>query len=174
MILRKRWGCATAALILAACSPALNWREVRAVDGDAVAMFPCKPERRVRDVALAGTRVQMHLASCTVRDVTYALSHATVAEPARVGPALAELRDAAAANVGGRPTVLGPFTVRGMTPNPLAEKMDVAGRGADGEPIQLRAGFFAKGMQVYQATVAGAALDPAAAETFFTGLSLPP
>ena len=31
-------------VLLAACQPALNWREVRPAQSNAVALFPCKPE----------------------------------------------------------------------------------------------------------------------------------
>jgi hypothetical protein len=172
MIPEKSWRCAAVALGLAACSPTLDWREVRAVEDAAVALFPCKPDRLSRDVALAGAKVQMHLASCTVQGVTYALGHAAVAEPAQIGPALAAMRYAAGANIGGQPTVLGAFAVPGMTPHPLAEKLEISGRGPDGDPVREQAAFFTKGMRVYQATIVGAAIDPDAADTFFSGLEL--
>lgn len=40
--------------LLAACSPALNWREVRATPSALKAMMPCKPDKAVRQVAVAG------------------------------------------------------------------------------------------------------------------------
>ena len=67
------------AVLLAACSPSLNWREVRPEGSDAVMMFPCKPQRFARQVPLAGGKVEMHLSSCTVEGVTYALSDAGLA-----------------------------------------------------------------------------------------------
>ncbi|HEV7915613.1 MAG TPA: hypothetical protein VGP22_17745, partial [Albitalea sp.] len=84
MIFEKRWGGALAACTMAACSPALDWRESRPADSDAVAMFPCKPERFARQLALAGAPVQMHLVSCTAANVTYAVAYARLADPARL------------------------------------------------------------------------------------------
>lgn len=174
MSFAKTWGVAWAALGLAACSPALNWREVRPEGSDLVAMFPCKPDRFVRQVPLAGAKVQMQLVSCAVDGVSYAVVHAQVAEPMQVGPALEALRATAAANIGGRAASSAPFTVSGMTPSPLALRFSAEGLGADGTPVREQAGVFARGLQVYQATVVGPTLDALAADTFFSGLRFAP
>jgi hypothetical protein len=157
--------------LLAACTPALDWREVRPADSDALALFPCKPGRYARTVPLAGAPVEMHLASCKAQDTTYAIAYATVAAPAQVTPALDQLRRAAAANIGATPTA-SDWTVGGMTPNPLAQKLAMQGHDAQGKPVQEQAVFFVRGLRVYQATMIGPMLDPAAAETFFSGLKL--
>jgi len=158
-------------LPLVACSPALDWREVRPADSDALALFPCKPERFARRVPLAGAQVEMRLASCKAQDTTYAIGYATLVEPAQVTPALVQLRSAAAANIGGTPAAAD-WTIAGMTPNPLAQKLVMQGHDAEGKPVHEEAVFFVRGLRVYQATMVGPALDPAAAETFFNGLKL--
>ena len=45
---------AAATLALTACSPALDWRQVRPDDAGVEAMFPCKPLSHARTVPLAG------------------------------------------------------------------------------------------------------------------------
>lgn len=51
-----------AALMLAACSPALNWRSVP-LDGAALtATLPCKPDHAVRTVEMAGLPVELAMA----------------------------------------------------------------------------------------------------------------
>lgn len=174
MSFAKTWGVVWTALGLAACSPALNWREVRPEGSDLVAMFPCKPDRFVRQVPLAGARVEMQLVSCAVDGVSYAVVQARVADPMQVGPALQALRDAAAGNIGGQAASVVPFTVGGMTPNPQAVRFVAEGRGADGTPVREQAGVFARGLQVYQATVVGPSLEGPAVETFFGGLRFAP
>src|SRR5690349_17825595 len=138
--------------LLIGCSPTLDWREVRPADSDAVALFPCKPDRAARRVTLAGGSVEMRIASCAVQDTLYAIGYATVAEPAHVTPALEQLRGAAAANIGGTP-VVSDWNLTGMTPNPLAQKLVMRGRDAKGRDVQEQAVFFARGMRVYQATI---------------------
>jgi len=164
---------ALVALALAGCSPALDWREVRPQGSGAVALFPCKPQHMQRTVDLAGVPVGIDLSACTTGEVTYALMHADIGDPQRVGAALQELRASAAANLGGVPRVVGAMTVRGMTPNPLAERLEVDGRDARGHAVREVTGFFVKGVRVYQATVVGARPDAQAVDTFFAALGLP-
>lgn len=160
-------------LSLCACSPSLDWREVRPEDSGAVALFPCKPSTDARMVTLAGARVRMVLAACKAADATWALAYADVADPARVSPALEALRAASRSNLGGTATVLGPMKVEGMTPNPQAERVRVRGKLPAGEAVMLESGFFARGTRVYQSTVMGKAPDPEAVATFFDSLKLP-
>ena len=144
MIAEKLSRCAVAALGLAACSPALDWREVRPPDSGLQALFPCKPEHMQRDITLAGGPVTVALMACTTGGATYALMHAGVGDPARVTPVLQQLRAAAAANVGGTPRVVAPMAVAGMTPNPHAERIEIDGLGARGELLRELDGFIVK------------------------------
>ena len=89
-----------AALMLAACSPALNWRSV-ALDGAALtATLPCKPDHAVRTVEMAGLPVELAMAGCEADNATFAISHAALPDPARADTALAHWRAAALARVG--------------------------------------------------------------------------
>ena len=163
-----------AAVALSACSPTLDWRAVRP-EGSGIAMsFPCKPERRARDVVLQGLAVRMDLLSCAAGGATYAIAFADVPVPAQVGPALAALHAQAGANVGAPPAALDDGPVAGMTPNPHAGRVALSGRLPDGAPVQVRAAFFAKGLRVYQASVVGADPDGDAVQTFFSALDLRP
>jgi len=165
-------GAGLVVLAVTACTPALDWREVRSPDSAALAWFPCKPDRFARHVTLAGTAVSMVLASCSAGGVTYALSHAELPDPARVATALSELRAAAVGNIGGDAQLIGALSVPGMTPNPAAQRWRIDGSRPDGTPLRGQAGFFSRGMRVYQATVIGPRIDADAADTFFTGLRL--
>ena len=156
--------------LCAACTPALNWREIQPEGSDVFAMFPCKPERYARKLPLAGEAVEMQMSSCVVDGVTYALAYAGVSEPGKVDAALGELRDAAGRNLGGVIHEAGNAAVPGMTPNGLARRVSVAGSGARGESLQEHAVFFAKGLRVYQASVVGTKVDGEAADTFIAGL----
>jgi hypothetical protein len=158
---------------LLGCSPALNWREVRPADSGALAMFPCKPLHDMRRVPLAGPPVAVVISACSAADVTYALSHADVGDPARVGAALQALRAAAIANLGATVSSERPLQVEGMTPHPQSRLLELRGRLPNGRPVLERVAMFSKGTRVYQATMFGANLDAEASETFFGGLRLP-
>jgi hypothetical protein len=136
-------------------------------------MFPCKPKTDTRRVALAGPPVELAVFVCKTSDVTYALSHADVADPARVSAALQALRASAVANIGGRVASERSIQVEGMTPHPDARLLELAGKLPGGEAVQERVALFSKGTRVFQATMFGASLDAEASETFFSGLRLP-
>ena len=161
-------------LALAACAPALNWREIRPDDaGGALAMFPCKPSHEVREVTLGGSPVRLAVTACRAGDAMFALAAADVRDPARVGEALLAMRDAAVANVQGRIANSQAAQVPGMTPHPSAQVHDVAGRMPGGAELRERLAVFSRGTWVFQATMFGPTLDAEAADTFFGGLRLP-
>lgn len=160
------------ALGAAGCTPALNWREIQPEGSELFAMFPCKPERFARKLALAGETVEMRMSSCVAEDVTYAVAYAGLSDPGKVDAAIGELRAAAGRNLGATPTEVGAAAVPGMTPNMWARRVDVQGRGTDGHALREHAVFFVKGVRVYQASVVGPKLNPEAADTFVAGLRL--
>lgn len=156
---------------LTACSPALDWREVRVEGGRAGALFPCRPKSQAREAALAGVPTRITLLSCEADGHTFALAHADMVDPARVGTALDEMAAALAANLQAGSVRAEPLAVPGMTPNPQARRLWISGTMPDGTPVAEEAALFAGGTRVYQAAVLGAR-PGAAAQTFFESLRL--
>jgi hypothetical protein len=159
---------------LAACSPTLDWREARPAGSGFVALFPCKPKSLTRRLALAGAPAALSMHACSAGGMTFALAHADLADPARVGPALLELQRAAAANVGAGARREMPLKVSGITPNPASARVALEGRLPDGQPVLEQVAVFSRGTMVLQATALGAKLQPEAAETFFGSLRAVP
>ncbi len=162
-----------AALFAAGCSPSLDWRETRLEGTGVVAQFPCRPDRHARSVVIAGAATRMEMLVCTTAGVTFAVSFLDIADPTRVAPALADLRATALSNIEGRQVDSAPANVSGMTPNPQAAQVSMAGRLPDGAAVQEQAAFFVKGLRVYQASLIGATLVPEVTAPFFAGLKLP-
>jgi hypothetical protein len=166
--------CAAAALLAAsACSPALDWREVRLDGGSLTALFPCKPIGVSRDARLADRPLRMSLQSCSAAGTTFAVTHADVGDPARVAPALAGMQAALAANLGSAPAAGEPFRVPGLAPGGQAVRLHLRGRLPDGADVDEQAVFFARGTRIYQAVVLGRHARGEAADTFFGSLRLP-
>ena len=162
------------AAALVACWPALDWREVRP-EGTGVSMlFPCRPDKRERDVPIAGATLRMQLHACDAAGSTFSLAVVDGGEPARVEPLLAALKASAAANVGGAASRSEPFTPPGATPNPSSALVRVAGRRPDGRPVTLHAAFFVHGARVFQATAIGEALSAETLQSFFGAIRLAP
>jgi hypothetical protein len=157
---------------VAACTPTLDWRELRPEGSGAQLLFPCKPSSHARTLELAGARASLTLHACKAGGATYALAVADVGDLARVAPALMQLREAAQRNLGGAAQTLAPPRVPGMTPQAQAQRLLVQGRLPDGSAAQEQLAVFARGTRVYQASVLGAALDPEGVETFLESIRL--
>lgn len=161
------------AAMVAACSPGLDWREFEPEGSGVVVSFPCRPDRLVRSVPLAGAPVRMEMLVCSVSGTTFALTFADVPDPSSVGPALAELRALAAINIGAPPATPSAWQVPGMTPSAQASRITVSGRRGDGRPVEEQATFFSKGRRVYQASVVGEHIAPEAASSFLAAPRFP-
>ncbi len=175
------WFC----LLLAACSPALNWREVRLGDAAMTALLPCKPEHAVRAVELgaggAGRQADLALWSCDADGATFAVSYMAAPEPAQADAALRQWRAAvlarlqvaqAAAAVAQAAAV--PFVPAGALALPASVRLQVAGRRGDGRSVMADAVWFARpeggAVRLYHAVVYAPEARPQAAGAFFAGL----
>lgn len=166
--------CAGGALLLMSflgCTPALDWRETRAAGDGMVVLLPCKPERQVRELPLAGAPVAMELLACEADGSTWALTSADLGEAARVAPALEALRAARTRSLAGRELVAAPQPLRVASGEAL--RITVEGHRPDGSAVTEQSLLFARGTRVYQATVLGGMPTPEVLEMFFGGLRLP-
>lgn len=152
--------------LLAACVPALDWREVRPEGGGLQALFPCKPEVESRRAP-----APMGLAVCQAAGQSFSVSWAELADPAQVGPALRQMREALATKLAAPAPASASSGVQvpGMTPQPEAGQWLLQGARQ-----QARVAVFARGLRVYQLTQLGERLEAGAWETFVTGLTLQP
>ncbi len=159
-------------LLLVACAPSLDWRDVRPDGSAAVVLLPCKPTVSAREVQLAGGPVRLLLNACSAGGQTWALAAADMADPALVTPALAMLRTSALANLGADAPAALALQVPGATPNPESGRVAASGRLPDGAAVQAQVAVFAHGTWVFQATVLGASLPAEGVQTFFGSLRL--
>ncbi len=158
----------------AACSPSLNWRELRPEGTGLIVMFPCKPSVYARQMTLAGSPVTLTLRACSADGSTWALAHAALADPSSVRPALRALVAAAADNIGAPPGAAQIWAPPGATPNADAARWRLVGRLPDGTRTESQVAVFARGLSVLQATVVGPQIADDAAEMFFAGLRVQP
>lgn len=170
------WACglgrALALFGLTACSPALDWREVRVDSANLVALFPCRPVAQTRELLLGDRPVAMTLQACEAGGATFALAVADVKDPAQVGAALAALRAASQAKqADGAPAAqAAALAVDGATPQQTAGRWVLHGKRADGAALPVDTAVFASGTWVVQATVIG----PVDTAAFFEGLRFVP
>jgi hypothetical protein len=151
---------------LAACAPALNWREFRAAN--LTALLPCKPQHAERSVPLGARTVRLALDHCDAAGATWAIARADVGDPREVGAALVALREAALRNIeAAAPGTDEATQVPGMTPHTQARRVGATGRRPGGAAVELQTAVFVHGTTVWQATVLAPRIDADAAATFF-------
>jgi hypothetical protein len=144
-------------LCVSACSPGLDWREVKADGGLVMALFPCKPE--------VINRAPMGLAQCKAEGLSFALSWAEVTDPAQVEPALRQMRESLAGKLSAVPPAPQALHVPGMTPNPQALSQHLPG-----PTQQAQVAVFSRGLRVYQAVMLGTKRNDAAWDAFLGSL----
>lgn len=159
-------------LLMAACSPSLNWREVRPEGSGLTLMFPCKPELLSRALEAPGApaSARMGLAHCEAAGLSFSLSWSEVPDPTQVAPALVQMREALLAGLklpAAQPLAL---QVPGMTPSAGAVTQTLGAPGGRGQ--QARLAVFARGLRVYQLLVVGPRADAPAWDGFLGSLQL--
>ena len=135
-----------------------------------MAMLPCKPDKGVRSVALAGQEVSMRVMGCEAGGATFAILHAQLPDPSQSDRALAQWKAASLAGMKNPDALARPFTPAGALGLPASVLVSASGLDQGGNALQTQAAYFAHGRQVFQAIILAAQIKSDAAETFFSGL----
>lgn len=160
------------AVLMGACTPALDWRAVY-VQGSALsALMPCKPQLHQRQLMLAGGPANLTMRACDAAGLTWAIVAGDLGDPARVRVALDELVAASTRNLSSPAPVLTPFAVRGATPNDRSSRFRVVGTRPDGAAVTLDSAVFTHGTWVFQATVLGQSADAESRDNLFSNLRI--
>jgi hypothetical protein len=175
---------------LIACTPSLDWREVRFEGimqaGDAsplTALLPCKPDRATREQTVGGERVSLSMMGCPAAGATFTLSRMVLTNAAKAPQVLAAWQAATLAHLlpndkaqANKFQAIQPVTssikVQGASGWPAAVHLTVAGG---------RVAWFAQlagpDVVLYQAAIYESQdakpLNTEATHTFFESLHLP-
>ena len=161
-------------LLLCACTPALNWRDVRLESSDGSnlkAALPCKPDHATRKQQLGDIQVDLSMMGCSVSDVTFTLSRIPLVDPLSAPNVLAAWQAAVAANVKADPVPSTAAAVSGAGAWPPASRATLTGATTQAHML-----WFAKqtstGITLYQAALYGKQPGNEAVTTFFESLQL--
>ena len=157
-----------AALVLAACSPALNWRAVP-LEG-LTARLPCKPDRAQRTVRLAETDLQLAMAGCEAGGGLFAISRVPLANAAQSAAILAAwrketLRNMAAATVQEREFPPGAAWSH-------AVMVSAQGQRPDGAAVQAQLAWITTGAEIFHVAVYAPRLNSDMTDILFSDLQL--
>ena len=160
------------AMLLAACSPTFNWREVRAESASLKALLPCKPDKAARTVPMAGRQVELQVLGCNAGGATFAVLSGDIVDPLQAGAVLAQWNGATLANMrspaaGAQDRV---FLPAGAMALPQSLRVTATGQRADGSRVESQSVYFARGSRVVQAVVYADRVRPEIADTFFAAL----
>jgi pectin methylesterase-like acyl-CoA thioesterase len=151
------------AVLLTACSPEFNWREVRGAGAPYTVTLPAKPASHARPVNLDGLQVTMTMTAAEAGDITFAVGAAEVADATQAGKALQAMKAALVRNIDGA------LKREKSSAPPQMIEIEAAGQSR-----LLLARFVAKDKYVYQVVALGpekTLSQPAAreaADTFLT------
>ena len=171
-------------LLTIACTPTLNWRDVRleSADGSTLkAALPCKPDAATRKQQLAETWVDFSMMGCATNDVTFTLSRIPLADPLSAPKVLAAWQAAAVANIKPVPNAKAvpapttPVTVSGAGAWPPAARVTLTGAATQAQ-MQWFAKQSSTGLTLYQAAAYGkqpqSDVNSEAVKSFFESLQL--
>lgn len=169
------------ALSLAACSPALNWREVRPAEADGlVAWFPCKPQMAERPMNWPGVEaVTVRVLSCRADGLIWSLAYARMPDAPLVTRTLTGWATAWRDRSGYDSVAIAPLQGRGMVVPADGLAWALSARDPQTLPRLGRAWHFSHGLTVFQASVWGDRLQESltkgedVAATFTNGLHFP-
>jgi len=137
---------------LAACSPELDWRELTSPEGRFAVMLPGRPARDSREVALAGTKVPMHMTSVQLSGMAFGIGYADLPPGVNAERVVAEGRDALVRNIGGHVTAERPIALDG------ARGIEFQAEGsAQGAAMRISARIAIAGDRFYQVVFVGRA-----------------
>ncbi|MBB2486657.1 hypothetical protein H5407_15635 [Mitsuaria sp. WAJ17] len=159
-------GLLVALLLLAACAPSQNWREVRPEGSGAELMFPCKPDQAHRPAS--AQEPAMGLAVCRAGGLSFSLSWSEMPRPDMLGPALLAMGEGLRQRLKAPEAVWQAVQVPGMTPRPESGQQALAGPGQ-----QARQALFSRGLKVYQLVMLGPRDDEPAWQNFVASVRLP-
>ena len=160
-------------LLLTACNPVFNWREVRPDNTALSLLLPCKPDKAQRSVPMGGRPTELAMLGCDAGDATFAVAVATLDDAAQAAAVLTGWQTATLANLkaaGGGQT--SPLKLAGADALPPAVLVRASGQRANGRAVQSQAAYFSQGRQVFQAVIYANQMDHEVADTFFSSLKL--
>jgi hypothetical protein len=160
--------------VLAACSPALNWRDVQPDDTALSLLLPCKPDVAQQTVPMGGMPTVLTIRGCDAGGATFAVAVADIGSASAVMQVLSQWQDVTLAGIkagaGGVQRVAARVPGASGAPAPMLVK--ALGQRADGSAIHSRAMYFAQGTQVFQVMMLASTPSPDAEDMFFSSVKL--
>lgn len=145
--------CIALLAVTAACTPALNWRDV-AVDRLRVNL-PCKPDRAQRPVLLQNTSLELDMAGCEAAGALFAVSHVKAPAGSSAKELLGAWQLATLENMQIKNAAAALASYNSTLDNKAnaaigqVEPLQASGTNANGRAVQARLVWFVSGNDIY-------------------------
>ncbi|MBC3862450.1 hypothetical protein H8K32_10100 [Undibacterium jejuense] len=148
------------ALLLSACNPQFNWREIHSNDAPFSVLMPGKADSFSQDIQLAGVTVKMTMTATDVGGLNFAVGSLKLADVSKTTEVLAAMQNGMIKNIQGR--IIKPVSATNAV-------LEVQGK-AGGSDVVMAARFLNRGNWVYQVIVLGPQnkMTPEIIETFMS------
>jgi hypothetical protein len=168
---------AASTLLLLACSPKFDWREIRSEAAPYVVALPTKPTTVSRKIDLNGTPVTMTMVASEVDGVTFAIGSAELPDATQAQLSLAAMKTAMVNNINGTIKQEKVLTIPQSMNAPgtvAVTEIEASGAMANGQTRILHARFLARGNHVFQLVAMGPekSLGRDLVATFFSSFKL--
>lgn len=137
-------------ILLSACTPSHDWREIHGDTAPFSVLLPAKPSSQTRQITLDGMAVTMTMTAVEVDHVTYAVGSVALPDAVAAKKAMLAMKAALVSHVGGA------VSKEVVVDTPADNHIDLEAAGTPkGEPRVVVARFAAHGNNAYQAIVTG-------------------
>lgn len=157
-------------VLLGACSPALNWRNVHFAGMRAA--LPCKPDQAERPVPLAGVELRLAMVGCEADGGLYAISHLRLAQGVQAQAVIDAWRMQAMQAMGS--TAL-PLTtpLPALGARPALTVYQASGKNPQGQAVQARWTWVQRDRDIYHWALYAPVIRAEMEEPFFGAFQWP-
>ncbi len=151
-------------VLLGACSPALNWRNV-SLEGLQAAL-PCKPDQAERPVALAGMELGLTMVGCEADGGLYAISHTRLAQGVQAQAVIDAWRQQAMQALGSTALPLA-TSLPALGARPALTVYHASGNNPRGQAVQARWTWVQRDRDIYHWALYAPSIRSEMEEPFF-------
>ncbi len=160
-------------ILLQACSPTLNWREVQPRGSELKVLLPCKPDQGSRRQRLGDQEVDIRMLGCEAGGAMFTVSVIELA-PGQTAAQLQQLWQAQLLAAMQAHTASAVAWTRPGAAGTLAPlRLQAQGVHPDGRPVRAQLGWLGDGTRLVHLAIYAERIDDSMSETFFTGLARP-
>jgi hypothetical protein len=157
-------------VVMSACSPKFDWREIRNDEANFVVLLPSKPAVFSREIQLEDVKVTMKMQAAKVDDINFAVGFFQTDNNSDKAKLLAAMKTGMLKNIQGKEVIEGD---KNQNPSNKSH-ITAVGKLASGGNVKMVAQFVSQGPWLYQVVVMGdeKQLTPEVVDMFMTSFKL--